>query len=163
LQYAISNPSGGQLTMFELLAFTSNREGQIKGGEGWTVRDNVAQSHTESFIRIMKTKLTPEDRLTLTIWRASGEAGTFEVTGPELNNLLRPRASSERQSSTGRPVKAAMVEGEYCQDRLAVAGNACSCGVKSFSCNPTAGEYSFTCFTRIENPIQCRQSELEPE
>jgi hypothetical protein len=163
LQYAINNRSGGQVREFELLAFTLDRDGQVKGGEGWTVRDNLVDSQAESFVRIMKTNLTPEDRLTLTVWRASGEAGTFEVNRTELNDLLRPRAATERQSATRRLVKAAMTEGEYCQDRLAVATSSCSCGVKSFSCNPTTGEYSFSCFTKAESPAQCKQGENESE
>jgi len=163
LQYAVNNRSGGQLGAFELLAYTLGKDGRVKGGEGWTVREDLAGSQAESFLRVMKTKIVPEDRLTLTVWRTSGEAGTFEVNQTELNDLLRPRAAKGRGSATSRLVKAAMTEGEYCQDRLAVATNACACGVKSFSCNPTSGEYSFTCFTKAESPAQCRQGEGESE
>lgn len=59
------------------------------------MRDNLAESQAESFSRTMKTKLSPEDHLMLTVWRASGEEGKFELNRTELNDLLRPRAPSE--------------------------------------------------------------------
>jgi hypothetical protein len=43
----------------------------------------------------MKTRLTTEDRLVLTVRRASGEAGTFEVNRTELDELLRATTASE--------------------------------------------------------------------
>lgn len=96
LQYAVNNQSGGQLTEFEMIAYVLGKDGRVKGGEGWTVRDKVAQNYSRSFSRTMKTKLAREDRLVLTVWRASGEAGTFEIDRKELDNLLHlPAASSE--------------------------------------------------------------------
>jgi hypothetical protein len=38
-----------------------------------------------------------------------------------------------------------------------------SCGVKSYSCNPTSGERSFTCYSKAEAPAQCKQTEGESE
>lgn len=95
LQYAVNNRTGGQLAAFELLAFILNKDGRIKGGEGWTVRDDLAQDSPKSFTRTIRTKLTSGDCLVLTVWRASGEAGTFEVNQTELNKLRRACAASE--------------------------------------------------------------------
>jgi hypothetical protein len=37
----------------------------------------------------------------------------------------------------------------------------CKCGVKSFSCNPQTGAYSFTCFSQQENPSACPEGPPE--
>jgi hypothetical protein len=95
LQYAVNNRTGGQLAALELLAFILNKDGRIKGGEGWTVREDVAQESPKSFTRTMRTKLTSGDCLVLTVWRARGEAGTFEVNQTELNKLRRACTASE--------------------------------------------------------------------
>jgi hypothetical protein len=59
------------------------------------VRDKVATRCSRNFTRTMKIGLLPEDRLTLTVWRASGEAGMFEVSETELKNLLSPHTVSD--------------------------------------------------------------------
>ncbi|HEV2880864.1 MAG TPA: hypothetical protein VGX24_06105 [Pyrinomonadaceae bacterium] len=159
LQYALDNRTGRQSVSVELLAFTLDEGGRVKGGEGWTVANDTTESHPENFLRILKTKPEDVDRLTLTVWRAGG----FEANEAELNNILRPRAARGEQFATGRLVKVALAAGEYCLDRLAVAEKSCSCGVKSYSCNPTSGEWSFTCYSKAEAPAQCKQTESESE
>lgn len=160
LQYALDNRGGRRAASAELLAFTFDEGGRVKGGEGWTVaKEKTQQSHPENFLRILKTG--PEDvgRLTLMVWRAGG----YEADEAELNNILRPRAARGEPSVNGRSLKVALAEGEYCLDRLAVAEKSCSCGVKSYSRNPTSGECSFTCYTKTETPAQCRPTEGESE
>lgn len=161
LQYALNKRAGGQAASVELLAFTFDEDGRVKGGEGWTVGNSTTQSHPENLLRILKT--LPEDKgsLTLTVWRVGSSA--FEVNETELNNLIRPRAARGEKSATGRLVKAALTEGEYCLDRLAVAQKSCPCGVKSFGCSPTSGEWSFTCNTKAEASTDCKQAESESE
>jgi hypothetical protein len=160
LQYALDNRAGKQPASVELLAFTLGENGWVKGGEGWTAPDAASESRPESFLRILKSKPEAEDRLLLTVWRAGG---AFEVNETELNNMLRPHAARAAQPLKARPVKVALTEGEYCLDRMAVAKTSCSCGVKSFSCNPSSGEWSFTCYTKAESPSQCIQAEGESD
>jgi hypothetical protein len=160
VQYALDNRSGRQPVSVELLAFSIDQSGKVKGGEGWTVSNGTTESQPESLLRILKTKPDDEDHLTLTVWRAGG---AFEVNETELNNILRLHAARGQQSVKSRLVKAALTEGEYCLDRLAVAPKSCPCGVKSFGCSPSTGEWSFTCNTKAEAPEQCKQSENESE
>lgn len=160
LQYALDNRTGRQPASVELLAFILDESGRVKGGEGWTVGNAATESRPESFLRILKTRPEDQDRLTLTVWRADG---AFEVNETELNNILRPQAARGERSRKSRLIKAAVAEGEYCLDRLAAAKTSSPCGVKSFGCNPSSGEWSFTCNTKAEAPEQCRQSENESE
>jgi hypothetical protein len=160
LQYALDNRAGKQPPSVELLAFALDESGRVKGGEGWTAPDATMESRPESFLRILKINPEAEDRLMLTVWRVGG---AFEVNETELNNMLRPHAAKAGHSLKARVVKAALTEGEYCLDRLAVAEKSCPCGVKSFGCTPSTGEWSFTCNTKAEAPTQCRQSETEAE
>jgi len=160
LQYALDNRAGKQPASVELLAFALDESGRVKGGEGWTAPNATTESRPESFLRILKIKPEAEDRLRLTVWRVGG---AFEVNETELNNMLRPYAARAERSPKARVVKAALTEGEYCLDRLAVAQKSCPCGVKSFGCSPSTGEWSFTCNTKIEAPEQCKQSENESE
>ena len=162
LQYALDNGGGGrQPASAELLAFILDESGRVKGGEGWTATGAATQSRPETLLRIMKTGLEAEDRIVLTVWRAGS---AFEVNETELNNILRPHAARREYSPKDRMVKTATAAaGEYCMDRIAIAKTSCSCGVKSFSCNPSSGEWSFTCYTKAESPASCVQSEGESD
>ncbi|HEX8459480.1 MAG TPA: hypothetical protein VF656_19465 [Pyrinomonadaceae bacterium] len=159
LQYALDNRADRQPSPVELLAFTLDESGRVKGGEGWMTGNTTTENQTESLLRILKTKPEDENQLLLTVWRV----GAFEVSETELKNILRSHAARTELSLKGRLVKAALMEGEYCTDRLAIAKTSCSCGVRSFSCNPSNGEWSFTCYTKAESPAQCIQGEGESE
>lgn len=161
LQYALDERGGKQSASVELLAFTLDESGRVKGGEGWTAPVAAAtESGRESLLRILKSRPEAADRLLLTVWRVGS---AFEVNETELNNMLRPRGAKAERGLKARPVKVALTEGEYCLDRLAAAKTSCACGVKSFSCNPSSGEWSFTCYTKAESPTQCTQAEGESD
>ena len=98
LQYALDHRDSRQSTSVELLAYTLDESGRVKGGEGWTVANPTTQGHTESLLRILKTKLEDKDRLILTVWRA----GAFEVNEMELNNMLHPHAARTQLSLKSR-------------------------------------------------------------
>ncbi|HZH32863.1 MAG TPA: hypothetical protein VEY11_18995 [Pyrinomonadaceae bacterium] len=160
LRYALDERAGKQLPSVELLAFTLDESGRVKGGEGWTAPAAATENGRESLLRILKSRPEAADQLMLTVWRVGS---AFEVNETELSNMLRPRASRAERALKPRLVKAALMEGEYCLDRLAVVKTSCACGVKSFSCNASSGEWSFTCYTKAESPSRCTQAEGESD
>lgn len=160
LRYKLANRAGRQLTTIEVVAFVVDKSGSVKGGEGWTLRESSPSDHTEGFVRILKSRVENGNHLVLAIWRAGDGSGMFELDKTELDNILRPRASATRRHESVPLVRAAFRRGEYCADRLAIAEAKCACGVKTFGCNPTSGEWSFGCYTKAESP-GCRPPVLE--
>lgn len=153
LKYTVSNHTGGRLTAFGMLALVISKNGEVKGGEGWTVRDALGANSTEEFLRIMKTDVGAEEHLVLTMWKVSGDSGAYEVDKTLLNNVLKPRASVMKQTPDLRSIKIALPDdAAYCRGWHEYAKSQCACGVKSFNCNPKDGSFGWTCFTRAESP-----------
>lgn len=167
MKVTVTNNTGGRLLSLGLVALIVDKSGAIRGGEGWKADADLAPNASQDFLHVLKPPVGPEDHLLLTVWRASGTGGTFEIDPKELNDVLRAPASSpklearrEGRLSGARNVKASLRQSNtYCQGWYAFAESKCACGVKSFSCDEKNGTFSWTCFTKSESnscrpPIQ---------
>jgi hypothetical protein len=163
LRYKVANHGGKRLTALGMIALIVDRNGEVKGGEGWRVNQILAVNSTEEFLRVMSTKLESGNSLILTAWQASGDSETFELDKSDLDVVLKSHTGRRKSTSSVKYINAAFQDSaQYCRGWYEYAKTNCPCGVKTFSCNPKDGSFSWTCFTKQEAP-DCENGGLGPD
>ncbi len=150
LNYSFMNSSNRRLDTVRFVALFIDSSEELKGGHGWTVNVGAASGvSTEGSIEL-NADLGPTDYVLLTVWKADGDSISFTQT---LARTLK--AYKRSKGIAGRPdaprfIKAVAQQTQStCSASLEEAKDARGCGgVKSFSCNPSTGQFSFEFFPK---------------
>ncbi len=133
------------------------RDGKVLSGEGW---EETAPSG--SIFRETKLGIEPGDRAILVVNSVTADHRTWKLNARELGEQIHALAEGrsplsipvEVSSVVGVAPKLVRAQGQSGRDAaLQSAVTTCGAGqVQSFSCNPTTGQYSFTC--KVPKPVQ---------
>lgn len=144
LSYSFTNSANRRLDSVQLVALFLDSSEELKGGHGWAVNINAASGlSTEGSIEL-NADLAPTDYVLLTVWKANGDSINF--TKALARTLKAYKRSKGIASGTKAPesIKVVAQQTNTCNATLAEAKEICGCGgLKSFSCNPVNGQFSF--------------------
>lgn len=149
LSYSFTNSANRRLDTVHLVALFLDSSEEVKGGHGWAININAASGlSTEGSIEL-NADLAPTDYVLLTVWKANGDAINF--TKGLARTLKAYKRSKGMASGPEAPevIKAVAQQTNTCNASLAEAKDTCGCGgLKTFSCNPVSGQFSFECFPK---------------
>lgn len=124
LSYALTNRADDRITSAQVVTFVTNAAGAIVGGEGWMLDVDLAKGSTETYSAILKNRVEPGGQVILSVLKASGSVGGFELTNQELLSLIRSQvvgAEVSRPSFTKASYASTLaVEATYCEGSLAL-------------------------------------------
>lgn len=154
LKYSMTNNADNDFTNTNFVVFVVDKEGNIKAGQGWTVKQSLAARQSSEVLVALKYDVAAEDHLVLTVYKAEGETKKFEVAPSKVlenfadQRLVKPIEKFVKTAGVFSPMPTPPPSA--CDAGQDFATNSCKCGIKSFSCNPTTGEFSFSCNSRAE-------------
>lgn len=143
LSYTLGNNSGGQIGGFDLALLDFNPAGKLMGIQSWSVQTKVEASARQSYSLKLRHRVTPGDRLVLSVKAIRGAANTWHV---DFNALAQAISASVIGANVTPPEVTQRAEkipesfgGAYCSDafarafRLAKSGD--GKGLTSFTCD----------------------------
>lgn len=170
-RFSAANTTVGSLSNLRFLALIVGENGNIKSGQGWTSTGGLKSLGKSEFEVGLKYRVSNGDRLVLTVYSVKGPTGEIAVPLEQVTSELsskglikaakvsNPHQSKARSNSLpAKIVNAKFAVDDNCAAALTAAAAACPCGLKSFSCDPSTGSFSFTCFSQQENPGACLES-----
>lgn len=151
LSYSFNNSAGQRLDTVQLVALVLDAAGEVRGGQGWTV--NVPSTPGEAVEGSIELagEVRPSDYVLLTVWKAQGGSVNFtRGFSQTLKSYRRMKGFVSAAPDAPEFLKArAQQTQNTCSASLNEAKAACGCGgLKSFSCNPSTGQFSFECFPK---------------
>jgi hypothetical protein len=154
LDFVATNTSSERISTIQFLAMVVDEKGNVKFGQGWR-SNKVLEGLSSTRVEIdFKYPVANGDKLVLFPYHVVGKTNVYEVLpGSVLNELVSKGQIKNKTFVHAIGVK--LTDDNPCAAAQTAAAAACRCGLKSFSCNPQTGEYSFTCFSQQENPSAC--------
>lgn len=149
LSYSFAAQS--RLDSVQLVALLLDSSGELKGGQGWTMSVSAAPGETVEGSIDLQGDVRPTDHVMLTVWKANGNSTVFaRGFARTLKAYRQAKGLTGSLPSALQFVNAAGQEiKNTCSASLTEAKEACGCGgIKSFSCHPATGQYSFECFPK---------------
>lgn len=151
LSYSVTNETGENLRALHFVVFMVDSNNQIRGGEGWTLNTDLANQSSIELPVSLQNKVAKDDRLLLTVWKAEGATQTLSLDPSDVVKAAKDfavtrQARAEAKMGHARRVAASPSPADACADGQKFATESCKCGIKTFSCNPSTGQYSFECF-----------------
>jgi hypothetical protein len=150
LTYTFTNETGVPLESLQFVAFFVGPDGNIRGGEGWTINAALGARASQEVPVALQRQVSDDERVLLAVYRARGRKVKFEIEPPNVVDALQSMLSAKSAPAAGaRYVKTAARLPQTvnpCIDAQAFAEKTCKCGIKTFSCNSSTGQYSFECF-----------------
>jgi hypothetical protein len=152
LTYTAASHAGEQLDRLHFVAFVVGQDGRVKAGEGWVIDEGLAAHASVEIPISLKHNVATGEHLILSVWKAEGRANTFEAEPAEVVQSIQSGiANGERITAGAQIVRAAARSlNDKCTAGQSFATSSCKCGVKTFACDPTTGNFSFTCMTKEE-------------
>jgi hypothetical protein len=152
LNYSFKRGSGYGHYKTTIVLAILDAQGHVKGGQGWDEAIDLSSNPEDVKQVAISLLVETTDRIVVSIWRLEGEGIKIEIPSRELGKALRTGRFSQARILPGgdaQYVKASFTETDTCATNLALAKLACGCGgIKTFSCNPQTGAWSFECFPR---------------
>lgn len=160
LRFTAWNSKSERLSDLQFLVLIVGQNGDVKAGHGWRAGKGInGLSYSEMEVEI-KFPVADTDRLVLTTYEAVGESQTFSVSATKVVSELTAKGLLKEVKTSKKFVKtvgANLAQTNNCAAALSAANATCTCGVKTFMCDPQTGSFSFTCFTKDESP-SCPES-----
>lgn len=150
LTYTLTNETDAPLESLRFVAFFIGPDGSVRGGEGWTINGDLGARASREVPVTLQRQVSDDERLLLAVYRAGGRKVKFETEPSDVVNALQSVLSAKPASAdAARYAKAAARLPQTvnpCVDAQSFAEKTCKCGIKTFSCNSSTGQYSFECF-----------------
>ncbi len=155
LAFVVTNNSKKDFAKTNFVVLVVGPLGNVKSGVGQELRTNLTKRSSSSLKIAVNRVIGPNDSLILTAYKATGAKGTFEVNPIKVLDLLGQEGFVTRNVLFSKTVGTGLLQVSPCAAGQGFATSSCSCGVKTFSCNPETGEYSFECFPPPPGQSQC--------
>ncbi len=155
IDFDIINTSGKDLGKVSFIVLVVGPNGDVKSGIGQEIRTNVKNLTSTNAKLTVNRSLEPNDTLVLSTYQASGDSGSFNLNPVKLLNMLGQEGLVRQNTNFSKTVGEGLLQVSPCQAGQNFATASCSCGVKTFSCNPETGQYSFECFPPPSGQSQC--------
>lgn len=169
-RFVAANTTIELLSNLKFLVFVVGENGDVKFDQGWTHRGGLKSLAKSEFEVRLKYRVSNGDRLVLTVYSVAGKSGENAVAPEKVvselssKGLIRSRGNIKshlnkaNSLAKSRQIDAKFTVDDNCAAALTAASLACPCGLKSFSCDPATGAFSFMCFSQQENPGLCPES-----
>lgn len=155
LKFSVENMSVESLSSVQFLLLIVDEAGNIKSGQGWrNVTPIGALSSIQNEITL-KYVVEKGNRVVVTSYEAVGHSKSHFVTPNKVFTDLSLLSLIKENRQFVKTLGTKLGQQNPCAPAQSAASLACKCGLKSFSCNPQTGAYSFTCFSQQENPSAC--------
>jgi len=155
LRFSVDNISADRLSAMQFLVLIVDESGSIRSGQGWRQEKSIEPLSSSQSEFILKYVVEKGNRVVLTAYEAIGSSRSYSVTPTKVLAELSSLKLVKGNNSFVKALGSKLGQTNPCAAAQSAAALACKCGIKSFSCNPQTGEYSFTCFSYQENPTAC--------
>ena len=98
LTYSITNKDSQKLDAVDILLVVYGANGKAKGGESWRQRVDLTKDASADLSRLMKTKVTPGDRVVFSIYEAEGQTGQWGVETTKIVEVAKAFIAGNRYS-----------------------------------------------------------------
>lgn len=161
LKFYTVNSAVEKVSDLQFLILTVDKKGNVKSGQGWRFRKGLEALSTSEIEVELKHPITSGDKLILTSYEAVSDFTTYYVPPTTVLFEISQKGMIKKNKKFIRAVGAKLLQNNPCAAAQSAASVACACGIKSFSCNPQTGAYSFICFSQQENPSACPEGPPE--
>lgn len=145
LNYSFTNSANRRLDTVQLVALFLDSSEELKGGHGWMVNINATSGISIEGSIELNANLASTDYVLLTVWKANGDSLNFtKGFARTLKAYKRSKGIAGRPDTPEFDKVAAQQTQNTCSASLNEAKDTCGCGgLKSFSCTPSTGQFSF--------------------
>lgn len=161
LTFNATNTTTERFSSLQLLAMVVDQNGGVKFGQGLKSKAALESLSSLGIEATIKHLISNGDRLVLVAYEAAGETNAYKVAPALVMDAIASKGLIKTSSQYIKSRGAKVADENPCSAAQSAATAACKCGLKSFSCNPETGAYSFTCFSRQENPSACPEGPPE--
>lgn len=161
LKFTSENTSVESLSSVQFLLLIVDESGNIKSGQGWRYEKPIGGLSIAEVQVELKYPVDKGNHIILTSYEVGGQSKTYSVTPTKVLFELSSKKLIKERKEFIKTVGAKLGQTNPCGPAQTAASAACTCGLKSFSCNPQTGQYSFSCFSKTENPSGCPEAPPE--
>ncbi|MCA1615708.1 MAG: hypothetical protein LC800_16730 [Acidobacteria bacterium] len=166
LNYTVTNLAESPLTSLRVAFFVIDPAGHVKGGEGWQENIALTSKAAKKLSTVLSTPTNVGDRAVFVVAGAISGVGGWEVSSDEIAKGVKTfvnvghnslpvaayagaavRAAGDWRTKAGAAPAVFTCATDFCKSKNAEAVKSCknNGGVESFSCDPTACTFSFSC------------------
>jgi hypothetical protein len=155
LKFGVKNATTERYSNLQFLVLVVDHKGNVKAGQGWRDEIGIGSESTTEIEQELIYPVADGNKLVLAAYEAVGNITAHRVAPVRLLTILGSKGLIKERPTFIKTVATKLANDADCAAVQTAASAACACGIKTFSCNPQTGAYSFSCFSHAENPTAC--------